>query len=209
MQRRWSSQGIRAAAIERIAVAAWLAFELGKGGQILWAGEFAAADALAALALAVMFLNTVRRSEPLAYRADIWTIIPCLIAVAAMALALVHAQERQGGTLPAALEIAGAGLMLWSAVALGKNFTMLPAASEAVAAGPYAFVRHPLYAAYLLFDLGIAIEAQSVLVWGALALEAGALMTRARQEEELLTAHAPGYRAYAARVRWRFAPLVF
>jgi protein-S-isoprenylcysteine O-methyltransferase Ste14 len=46
-------------------------------------------------------------------------------------------------------------------------------------------------------------------VWAALALEACAFMTGARQEEEVLGAHLPGYRAYAERVRWRFAPLVF
>jgi protein-S-isoprenylcysteine O-methyltransferase Ste14 len=99
--------------------------------------------------------------------------------------------------------------MLWSALALGKSFTMLPAAIKAVSIGPYAFVRHPLYASYLLFDLGIALELQSPAVWAALALEACAFMTRARQEEEVLGAHLPEYRAYLERVRWRFAPLVF
>lgn len=75
--------------------------------------------------------------------------------------------------------------------------------------GPYAYVRHPMYAAALPFLAGLPLLLGS---WwglpGALLLAAG-LAWRAVQEERLLARQLEGYAAYAARVRYRLVPYLW
>lgn len=83
-------------------------------------------------------------------------------------------------------------------------------ASQTVAShGPYAFVRHPMYAGALLYFLGVPLL---LGVWeGLLAapfLTFG-LGLRAVGEERVLRAGLAGYADYAAKVRYRFVPLVW
>jgi protein-S-isoprenylcysteine O-methyltransferase Ste14 len=98
--------------------------------------------------------------------------------------------------------------MFWSALSLGPRFTMLPAAITPVAHSPYALIRHPLYAGYLLADFGLALAYGSWLVFAAWALSAFVFDWRARQEEQVLRAAFGTYGDYGARVRWRFMPFV-
>jgi protein-S-isoprenylcysteine O-methyltransferase Ste14 len=75
--------------------------------------------------------------------------------------------------------------------------------------GPYAYVRHPMYAAALPFLAGTPLLLGS---WwglaGALFMVAG-FGYRAVQEERLLIEQLEGYAAYAARVRYRFVPYLW
>lgn len=75
--------------------------------------------------------------------------------------------------------------------------------------GPYAFVRHPMYAGALLFFLGAPLICGSW--WGLLILPVAALGIgwRAVGEEKMLREALRGYDAYAAKVRYRFAPGVW
>lgn len=75
-----------------------------------------------------------------------------------------------------------------------------------VSTGPYALVRHPMYAFALLIFVGAPLLAGS---WWAIAfapVAALAFALRALGEERMLKTELPGYEAYARRVRWRFAP---
>jgi len=77
---------------------------------------------------------------------------------------------------------------------------------QVVSTGPYAYVRHPMYAGALLLFVGIPLLLGS---WyglaGALVLTA-LLVVRIVMEERTLADELPGYRAYAARLRWRLVP---
>lgn len=75
--------------------------------------------------------------------------------------------------------------------------------------GPYAVVRHPMYAGALPMFFGIPLLLGSW--WG---LAGAVLMTlliamRAVREERELAAGLPGYADYAQRVRWRLLPGVW
>jgi len=76
-----------------------------------------------------------------------------------------------------------------------------------VAAGPYAFIRHPGYLAGVVIILtsGAALDS-----WLAAALlvvfSVPFLLYRAVTEDRVLLADLPGYPGYAARVRWRIVP---
>jgi len=76
-----------------------------------------------------------------------------------------------------------------------------------VTTGPYAFIRHPGYTAGILIIVasGPALGswlAGALLVIGTLPF----LLYRAVTEDRILQAELPGYRDYAARVRWRLTP---
>ena len=77
---------------------------------------------------------------------------------------------------------------------------------KVVDAGPYAFVRHPMYSSALLYFAGAALLLGS---WWALlvaVLLVSILAIRAVREEKLLAAELSGYAAYMQRVRYRFLP---
>jgi protein-S-isoprenylcysteine O-methyltransferase Ste14 len=79
-------------------------------------------------------------------------------------------------------------------------------AHKVVTSGPYALVRHPMYAFGLLVFAGAPLMTGS---WAALAvapLAALAVGVRALGEEQVLATELEGYADYARRVRWRFAP---
>jgi protein-S-isoprenylcysteine O-methyltransferase Ste14 len=75
-----------------------------------------------------------------------------------------------------------------------------------ISSGPYAVVRHPMYAFGLLQFVGGPLMLGSW--WGLAVLPPFVLGLAARTlgEEKMLKAELAGYEAYAARVRWRFAP---
>jgi protein-S-isoprenylcysteine O-methyltransferase Ste14 len=73
--------------------------------------------------------------------------------------------------------------------------------------GPYAVVRHPMYAGALVMIAGIPLALGSW--WGLIpaALLVPVLVWRLLREETFLAANLPGYDAYRGRVRYRLAPI--
>lgn len=93
-------------------------------------------------------------------------------------------------------------------LALRRSFGVAPANRGVKVAGPYAFVRHPMYAGYLLVHIGNLLlfpSVQNLLVYG---LGWWAQILRLRAEEALLLQD-PAYQAYARKVRWRLVPGLF
>jgi protein-S-isoprenylcysteine O-methyltransferase Ste14 len=78
-----------------------------------------------------------------------------------------------------------------------------------ISSGPYAWVRHPMYAAALVMLLGMPLALGSG--WGVLLVLAlvPLLIWRLMDEERFLVIHLPGYRQYQGRVRYRLLPLIW
>lgn len=78
-----------------------------------------------------------------------------------------------------------------------------------ISTGPYHFVRHPMYSAILVFIIGTSLLPGSGygLLVGSLGI--AVLARRAVLEERVLTKELPGYRAYQARVKYRFLPYIW
>jgi protein-S-isoprenylcysteine O-methyltransferase Ste14 len=78
-----------------------------------------------------------------------------------------------------------------------------------ISTGPYAVVRHPMYATALLMLLGIPIALGSW--WGVLVLIAilPALAWRLLDEERVLLGDLEGYADYRSRVRSRLIPFLW
>ncbi len=82
-------------------------------------------------------------------------------------------------------------------------------AQTVVSTGPYRHVRHPMYAAFLLFTLGTALVLGSWYgLLGGLLLVAMAAW-RAVREERVLRDELAGYRAYMTKVRYRLVPYLW
>ncbi|HEY9722482.1 MAG TPA: isoprenylcysteine carboxylmethyltransferase family protein [Oscillatoriaceae cyanobacterium] len=75
--------------------------------------------------------------------------------------------------------------------------------------GPYAIVRHPMYAGALLLFLGIPLALGSA--WGLGLFVPGLLVLawRLTNEERLLCEELPGYRAYREKTRYRLIPRIW
>jgi len=75
--------------------------------------------------------------------------------------------------------------------------------------GPYAVVRHPMYAGALVLLVGLPLGLGSW--WGLFATAAmvPVLIWRLTREEAFLAANLAGYGDYRARVRYRLAPIVY
>jgi protein-S-isoprenylcysteine O-methyltransferase Ste14 len=104
--------------------------------------------------------------------------------------------------------IAGAIVGVWSAIYLGKGLTPSPLPNgftDLVSAGPYRWVRHPMYSAVMLFMAGVAARSGSWIVVVELIGLVVLFSIKARWEEDQLAEAFDGYREYAANTP-RFVP---
>ena len=91
---------------------------------------------------------------------------------------------------------------------LGRSFGIAPANRGVVVAGPYVFVRHPIYAGYLVTHVAFALAYPSPWNIAVLLVSDAALIFRALCEERVLaTDHT--YQRYCRRVAWHLVPGVF
>jgi protein-S-isoprenylcysteine O-methyltransferase Ste14 len=80
---------------------------------------------------------------------------------------------------------------------------------KVISTGPYALVRHPMYAGALVMLVGAPIALGSS--WGLLVIlaMAPALIWRLLDEEKFLARNLPGYVEYQKKVPYRLLPLVW
>jgi protein-S-isoprenylcysteine O-methyltransferase Ste14 len=78
-----------------------------------------------------------------------------------------------------------------------------------VSTGPYAVVRHPMYAGALIYLLGIPLALGSYWGLAAPALMTPILIWRLVDEERVLDERLPGYSDYRRKVHYRLLPGVY
>jgi protein-S-isoprenylcysteine O-methyltransferase Ste14 len=98
-----------------------------------------------------------------------------------------------------------AGLSLVSLLSLGRLFGIRPALRGLVTRGPYGLVRHPMYLAYVVGDIGYNLQEWNFGT--ALLVLAGwiSLLYRIHAEEQVLSQD-PEWPKYVALVRYRLLP---
>jgi len=115
------------------------------------------------------------------------------------------------GWVGGAVQILAAVLMMWARLTFGLrslHAAANPTAGGVVTSGPYAFLRHPIYAAILWFVWAGAVTHASPFVIGAALVITAGTAVRIAMEERLLLVRYPEYAVYAARVR-RVIPFVW
>jgi protein-S-isoprenylcysteine O-methyltransferase Ste14 len=106
---------------------------------------------------------------------------------------------------------AGYGLAFW-AMLVNRFFSSVvriqsDRSHHVIATGPYAFIRHPGYLAAFVIILASGVALGSWIAAAVLIIPSiPGLLYRAITEDRVLQAELPGYRDYAARVRWRVLP---
>jgi protein-S-isoprenylcysteine O-methyltransferase Ste14 len=77
---------------------------------------------------------------------------------------------------------------------------------KVISTGPYAIVRHPMYASALLYLVGTPLALGSYWGFVPLAVMVPFLLWRLFDEERLLAEKLPGYTEYQQKVRHRLVP---
>ncbi len=162
--------------------------------------------ALISEGLVAFFIVVRRPAQELTMRALDWA-----VALVGSALAMF---VRAGGQplLPplvgTGFMFAGLSLAIWAKLSLRRSFGMAAANRGAVSAGPYRFLRHPMYAGYIVVYAGFFLN--NPLWWnlGLYIMAILLLVARLRAEEALLKTD-PIYDAYCLRVPHRLIPALF
>lgn len=120
--------------------------------------------------------------------------------------------------VPLAVSVAGDALLALGFVLVFLTFRansysagtiVLAEGQRVVDSGPYAIVRHPMYAGALVMFVGIPL---ALGAWWGLAPAAAivpVLVWRLTREEAFLAANLAGYGDYRTRVRYRLAPAIW
>jgi protein-S-isoprenylcysteine O-methyltransferase Ste14 len=101
--------------------------------------------------------------------------------------------------------IVGTAWSVWALKTLGRNISVFAQARGLVTAGPYTWVRHPVYVGEIVATFGIALRSGTAAVFGLWLLLVLLQVYRAVTEERLLAGALPGYDAYLGRTA-RFVP---
>jgi protein-S-isoprenylcysteine O-methyltransferase Ste14 len=115
-----------------------------------------------------------------------WLLPPALIAL--------RVGEIEAGWLPvrvvgSAVGVAGAALLVWASVVLGRLMVHEAAVREdhaLIQNGPYRFVRHPVYTGYLALLLGSGVASLNVCLWLLWPVSLLGILIQADSEEQLL-----------------------
>ncbi len=188
-----------------VALYAWLAVRLFQNHTTV--GIASAVIVLLSEGLVVLFVLTRRPACELSQRPAEW----CL-ALAATILPLGVQSGGDWNVVPpligGLIAVLGIIIQFSAKLSLGRSFGCVPALRGLKTCGPYRYVRHPIYAGYLLTHLGFL--AMNPSGWN-LAVYLGcyaAQIPRLLAEERMLNRDAR-YADYQATVRYRLIPGLF
>ena len=144
-------------------------------------------------------------------------VIVSLVFIAFFAFLILPILDYRHGLsrVPAWVSVAGNVIIVVSFLAIFRvvkvnswaaSNVRVEAGQQVIDTGPYAYVRHPMYAAAVWLFVGIPLALGS---WWTLALLVPfipVLMWRLLDEEKLLARELSGYTEYMRRVRYRLIP---
>jgi protein-S-isoprenylcysteine O-methyltransferase Ste14 len=105
-------------------------------------------------------------------------------------------------------QVAGLSVCVASFFALGRSFGFAPADRGLRRRGPYAIVRHPIYASYFLLQAGYVLQSLSLRNVLVMVFVCSCNVGRALAEERFLVTSGH-YDDYRTNVRWRLLPGVW
>ena len=145
-------------------------------------------------------------------RGDRWVVAQFVLMALAVAAAWLPPGWGAATLVLRALSVVvgllGALLVAWAVRSLGDSLTPFPRPrhdARLVERGPYAYVRHPIYAGGLLFFIGLAL-ATSPPVLAPVAALAVLWRAKAALEDAHLARQFDAYADYRERVRGSFMP---
>ena len=160
------------------------------------------------------------KAGPGAERERSQNVIQILASLAFIGIVAFPALDRRFGwsTVPLAIAIFGDFLVVlgflivffaFRANTFSAGTIEVESGQTVISSGPYALVRHPMYAGALVMLAGTPLALGSW--WGLLMLVPMKLIIlwRLLAEERYLAKSLPGYAEYCQKVRYRLAPLIW
>jgi len=134
--------------------------------------------------------------------------------------AALDAGRYRWSIVPFAIRIFGIGTVLAAAMLISWCLMVNPFLSShvrvqaereqhVVSAGPYRYVRHPMYSAVILLFSALPLALASWLALVPAAAIAALFAVRTALEDRMLASQLAGYRRYVERVRYRLLPGVW
>jgi protein-S-isoprenylcysteine O-methyltransferase Ste14 len=183
------------------------------GPQSILSGAALFARLCVILFYAMIVWFTLTRDHPLAQAAGWQPRVTALLGTFLFMASLVWLKKPELGIAShltsAAFLATGTALMLALLPHLGKSFSIMAEARVLVTSGPYAIVRHPLYAAELVATIGLLIQFFSWPAVAVVIVQFAFQIQRMRNEEAVLLRAFPiDYARYMTRTR-RLVPGVW
>ncbi len=143
-----------------------------------------------------------------------------VLLIALLVVAGLDAGRFRWAPAPPLLQAAGwlglalAGALIWWTASVNTFLARYVRIQEdrgqqVVTRGPYRFIRHPMYAAILVFMPCISLSLGSLWALVPAALICITFVVRTALEDRTLQAELPGYPEYAQRTRYRLLPKVW
>ena len=129
-------------------------------------------------------------------------------AVATFGVLLLRPGGADVGRLPllwTGVQAVGTIAVLYGSGHLGRSFGLVAANRGVKVSGPYRVVRHPLYASYLLGEIGYLLASASLRNALIVVVVLAGQLWRIHAEERILVGD-PVYRDYQRVVRYRLVP---
>lgn len=139
------------------------------------------------------------------FNAGFYPVAIAIIGTAAGLLVIPTGTQLAPDAVSTALVMGGGAIALAAKLFLGRSFGIVPANRGVKASGVYRLVRHPMYAGYMLNQLGFLLTFFSPANVAIYAVTWTAFWLRAVEEEKFLCQD-PDYRQYAEKVRYRLLP---
>jgi protein-S-isoprenylcysteine O-methyltransferase Ste14 len=189
----------------------------------LFLGVFVGASALLTADLLKRdpeLLKRRMRGGPTAEKEPAQRVIMVIASLAFVALLVIPALDHrfQWSRVPVPVVLAGDLLLaigfyficlVYRENTFGAATIQVTAGQTVISTGPYAVVRHPMYASALLYVLGMPLALGSYRGLAGVVVMVLVLIWRLLDEEQMLARELPGYAEYQRRVRYRLVPYLW
>jgi protein-S-isoprenylcysteine O-methyltransferase Ste14 len=156
----------------------------------------------------IVVLTVIRRRAQIIDRSTAATLVTMLSIIGPPLLRAGHTPALLPDAATAIVSAIGLLVVIGGKMTLGRSFGIVPANRGVVARGPYTFVRHPIYAGYIITHVAFVLAQPTAFNLAIVVIADSALIVRALIEERVLSTDVE-YQTYCQRVAWHLVPGVF
>ena len=201
----YSLRGFRLASTNMLLATLFILFAFANGRSFLENPRLSVLLIVITETIVAIFLVIRRDPDETAHTWQTWVTTTCGTLAPFLLRPLDASDDIFGGNV---MQLIGFAMQIAALLYLNRSIGLLPAHRGVKSSGLYAWVRHPLYTAYVITYIGFLINNPSVTNAAIIVFGTAFLVMRIHYEEELLLKYAD-YTRYVNRVRWRLIPAIW